>query len=239
MNSVELNAPPHAVANAPWMRRIRSSRWVAAAVKAVRLIATGKTRLLIAVPCYRLWWQLRGLDFGVVSIEDLGLAADRASQHMDGGGPLLADLLRQLNISADDTVLDLGSGKGGAMATLAQFPFQQVDGVEICLPLAEAARRNLAKLKLTNCRVIAADATTLTDLERYTYIFMYNPFPEPVLRTVLANIVASLRRAPRRMRLIYSNPLCEKEILASGSFKKALVYQPYPEYQIAVYDHER
>jgi hypothetical protein len=225
--------------NAPVAERIHASRYAAAVAKAVRLIRAGKAKLLISVPLYRCWWRLRGLDFGIVSVEDLGLEADRASQHKDGGGPLLCDLLNQLEISPADAALDIGSGKGGAMATLARYPFRNVDGVEICRKLAEAARRNLAKLKLSRCRIFVADATTFTDLDRYTYIFMYNPFPEPILQDVLANIDESLRRRPRVIRLIYSNPLHEEAILASGAFTKSLLYQPYPEYCICVYESVR
>jgi SAM-dependent methyltransferase len=224
------------VNHVPSMARIGFSRYAAALAKAWRLIRTGKIHLLASVPLYRCWWRLRGLDFGVVPVEKLGLAAGRSEQHKDGGGPMLRDLVNRLPITEDDAALDIGSGKGGAMATLARFPFRHVDGVEICPELVEIARRNLAKLKLSQCRVTAADATTFTDLDRYTFIFMYNPFPECVLKDVVANIAQSVARAPRRLRLIYSNPLCESAILASGEFRRTHVYEPYPDYRICVYE---
>jgi len=191
----------------------------------------------MAIPLYRLWWRLRGLDFGVVSVRELGLDAERANYHKDGGGPLLCDLLKQLNISESDSALDLGSGKGGAMATLARFPFHQVHGVEISPKLVAAAQKNLAKLKIRKCRVYLADASTFTELDDYTHIFMYNPFPAVVLTQVLANLEASLRRKPRTVRLLYSNPLHEQVILATCKFKKAFVYEPYPDYRISVYEN--
>lgn len=238
MNALQINSSKPAISEKARSAEREPSRYAAAVVKAFRLIRGGKANLLFAVPLYRMWWRLRGLDFGYVSVEELGLAADRSNQHMDGGGPLLCDLLRQLRISPRDAALDIGSGKGGAMAALARFPFHIVDGVEISSELADAAKLNLARLKVPNCRIFVADATTFTDLDEYTHIFMYNPFPEAVVRIVMANIVESLRRAPRKLRLIYSNPLCEGAILAAGHFKKFLVYEPYPEYRITVYESD-
>lgn len=190
----------------------------------------------MSIPLYRLWWRLRGLDFGTVSTRELGLDAERASYHKDGGGPLLCDLLKRLNISESDAALDLGSGKGGAMVTLARFPFRQVDGVEISPELVAVAHKNLAKLRIRKCRVFLTDAATFTELDDYTHIFMYNPFPAVVLTPVLANLEASLRRKPRTVRLLYSNPLHEQAILASGTFRKSFVYEPYPSYRISVYE---
>jgi predicted RNA methylase len=173
-----------------------------------------------------LWWRLRGLDFGIVP-----------NCHQDGGGPLLCDLLKQLNISESDVALDLGSGKGGAMAALARFPFREVHGVEISPEFVAAARKNFAKLKIRRCRVYLADASTFTELDDYTHIFMYNPFAAVVLTQVLANLEASLRRKPRTVRLLYSNPLHEQVILATCTFKKAFVYEPYPNYRISAYEN--
>ena len=219
-----------------WSKTSRSAYYSEVVYKALRLVRSGRPGLLLSIPLYRLWWRCNGLDFTIVSIQDLGLNSERANYHKDGGGPLLRDLLKRLEISEKDAALDIGSGKGGAMATLARFPFRKVDGVEISPELVAAAQNNLAKLKLRQCRVFLADATTFTELDEYTYIFMYNPFPAVVLEQVLANLEASLRRKQRTVRLLYSNPLHEQVILASNTFKKAFTYEPYPNYRISVYE---
>ena len=131
-----------------WSNTSRSGYYAEVVLKALRLVRSGRPGLLLSIPLYRLWWRLSGLDFKIVSIQELGLNSERANYHKDGCGPLLRDLLKQLKVSQDDAALDIGSGKGGAMATLARFPFRQVDGVEISPDLVEAARNNLAKLKL-------------------------------------------------------------------------------------------
>src|SRR5262245_61472419 len=169
-----MNSSDTTIVSPKGLQTVSSSRYVAAFSKALRMIRTNKTGLLVSVPIYRCWWRLRGLDFGITSIEELGLDPDKCNYHKDGGGPLLKDLLKQLNITANDAALDFGSGKGGAMATMALFPYRKVDGVEISGPLVEAARKNLAKLKLEQCQVFLADATTFIDLDDYTHFFMYN-----------------------------------------------------------------
>ena len=102
--------------------------------------------------------------------------------------------------------------------------------------LADVARANLTKLKLTKCRVIEADAATFTALDEYTHLFMYNPFSATVLEQVLSNLFGSLSRRPRSVRVVYSNPLHEDVIVSSGRFTRSFVYQPYLGYRICVYD---
>jgi SAM-dependent methyltransferase len=180
---------------------------------------------------------MRGLDFGVVSVQELGLNSGRANYHKDGGGPLLYDLLRQLNITPNDSALDIGSGKAGAIATMARFPFRRVDGVEISPSLVDAARKNLQKLKISHSKIFLADATEFTQLDDYTHVFMYNPFPAAVMEQVLKNFAHSLQRNQRPLRLLYSNPLHEDAVWASSVFKKSFRYAPYEGYQISVYEN--
>lgn len=214
------------------------SKYIQAVFKAVRLVATRKAGLLLAIPVYRIGWRLRGLDFGIVSVKKLGLDPDKSNYHKDGGGPLLRDLLDQLPITSSDAIVDFGAGKAGAMATMAQYPFRRVDGVEIAPELVEAARKNIAKLGLSRCSMFLQDATTFTtQLDDYSYVFMYNPFPAPVVAKVLANIEESLRRNPRKLTIVYGNPLHEDVVLASGTFTKTIHYQPYPGYVSAVYEN--
>lgn len=233
-----MTTPSTFVARLDSMQERFESKYIQAIFKAIRLVATGRAGLLLSIPIYRMSWRLRGLDFGIVSVKKLGLDPDKSNYHKDGGGPLLRDLLNQLPISSSDAVVDFGAGKAGAMATLAEYPFKAVDGVEIAPELVEAARKNIAKLGLKQCTMFLQDATTFTNaLDNYTYVFMYNPFPAPVMASVLANIEESLKRNPRKLRIVYGNPLHEDVVLASGTFRKTIHYQPYPGYVTAVYEN--
>jgi 2-polyprenyl-3-methyl-5-hydroxy-6-metoxy-1,4-benzoquinol methylase len=78
---------------------------------------------------YQLMMQARGIDLRQNSVEDPGLDQTRAEAHGSSGGPGLEVVLDALNISPEDSVLDLGCGKGGAMITMARWTFSRVDGV--------------------------------------------------------------------------------------------------------------
>lgn len=105
------------------------------------------------------------------------------------------------------------------MATLARYPFARVDGIELSNDLANIARSNLQRLRVDKARIYCCDAAEFTSFDTYTYIYMYHPFPEIVMRPVVQNIVASLRRSPRSVYLIYKNPILNDIVVASG-FKK-------------------
>jgi SAM-dependent methyltransferase len=215
----------------------RSERCLTGIAKAWWLVRSGRLDLLLAIPCYRMTRRLRGLDLGIAYLGELGLDSARAHYYKDGGGPLLNDLVKKLDIKESDAALDYGSGKAGAMITLARFPFRKVDGVEISPQLVAVAERNLAKLKIAKSRVFLADAADFTDLDDYNYIFLYNPFPAVVLKQVLDNLAASLQRNPRTLRLVYNLPADEETVLDAGIFKKTFVYQPYPGYDIIIYEN--
>src|SRR6188508_1183521 len=109
MNTAQFTQSPFPNAVAAQNVGRRSSRLAAAFKKSLRMLCSGRGRLLFSIPLYRLGWRLRGLDFGYASVNELGLSAENSNQHMDGGGPLLFDMVRQLRVSAADVALDLGS----------------------------------------------------------------------------------------------------------------------------------
>ncbi len=156
---------------------------------------------------YQIQNRLRGLDLRYASVRELGLAEGKSHWYADSGGPRLARLLRSVSISPWDRILDVGCGKGGAMITLARKPFAQVDGVEISGALSEIARENLRKMRVRNARVFTCDASQFLDLDPYTFLYMSNPFSRDVMRCVVRNLAASLRRAERRITLVYYNPV--------------------------------
>jgi SAM-dependent methyltransferase len=168
---------------------------------------------------YRLGMKILRVDLSWVSAKDSGLSEERSHWHSNSGGPDLERLLDTLPISRSDAVLDVGCGKGGAMLTLARYPFARVDGVEISPKLAQIARANLERLGILNAAVFCSDATDFTNLDLYTYLYMYNPFPAQVMLLVLENITSSLKRRKRCATLIYKNPLCNALVLEAGFSK--------------------
>ena len=164
---------------------------------------------------FRLSMAVRGVQLGWVSVQDLGLSEERSHWHSNSGGPDLETVLRSMGISAEDAALDLGCGMGGAMITLASFPFNRVDGVEISPGLVQVAQRNLNRLGIAGSRVFQSDAADFQDYDPYSFIYMYNPFPRVVMKAVLRNLCDSQQRRPRTITLIYKAADAEDLVLES------------------------
>jgi hypothetical protein len=161
-----------------------------------------------------------GLDLGFVSAEGLGLSPETSHYHSNSGGPDCARVFKSLRIPPGSVAVDLGSGKGGAVITLRELPFDEIVGVEISPELVSIATDNVTRLKLRNIRFIQCDAAAFTDLDRITHIYMYNPFPCGVVARVMDNIAASIASVDREITLVYRNPLCDAAIRSSGLFER-------------------
>ena len=181
----------------------------------MKLLAQGRFDLVwYAIRC-----RVKGFDLGSVPLEKLGLTPERSVFHGNSGGPDLERILKMVEILPGSRVLDFGSGKGGAVLTLSEFPFAEIVGVELSPDLIRIAEANIHRAGLRQVHFIRADASNFADLDRFTHIYMYHPFPCPVVKDVMTNLARSLGRRERDITLIYTNPVCHETILASGLFQ--------------------
>lgn len=110
----------------------------------------------------------------------------------------------------EDVFVDYGSGKGRVLLMAATHPFRRVIGVEISPQLCEAARENVRRFRGSTRSPIeiwtgsAADFPLPSDA---SIVYLYNPFHGEVLRRVLSNLRVSLDEHPRRLTLIFNNPI--------------------------------
>jgi SAM-dependent methyltransferase len=119
------------------------------------------------------------------------------------------------------TFIDLGSGKGRTLLMAAGYPFRRIVGVELLPALDQIGRENLRKYQSESqqCHTmesICADAENFTFPAEPTLLYLFNPFPETVLRRVLANLEESLQANPRTVYVLYHNPQLE-HVLAECS----------------------
>ena len=177
-----------------------------------RFLISGRARELF----YRIGNRIKGLDFGDVPLADLDLSASRARMYSPSGDPQLQRVLKDLGVPKGSRVLDLGCGKGSAIFTLCKFPFVEILGVELSPELVRIAEANAIRLRLQQIHFVCCDAGQFTDYDRFTHLYMYNPFPSVVMQEVMKNLGKSLSRVPRRLVLIYKNPICHDDIMASG-----------------------
>ena len=177
------------------------------------------------------------VDLAYASLDDLGLTSERSHDHGNSGGPCLERVLDSLSISSSDVALDIGCGKAGAMLTFAKFPFASVDGIELSERAVAIARDNLRKMGIRKATIFHCDAAKFTDYDRYTHLYLFHPFPEPVMAETLRLITDSLSRRPRELVLIYHNPLFHTMVTDAG-FQKVSEF-PGPRCPIAVYQMKK
>jgi hypothetical protein len=123
------------------------------------------------------------------------------------------------------TFIDLGSGKGRTLLMASDYPFRRIVGVELLPSLHRTAQENLAQYHSESQKCFAleavwGDATEFTFAFEPTVIFLFNPFPEAGLRSMMANLERSLREHPRKVYVIYHNPLLEKVLARTTALKK-------------------
>lgn len=101
------------------------------------------------------------------------------------------------------TFIDFGSGKGRTLFVAAGYPYRKVMGVEFGKQLHDSAVRNIAtfrgKRQCGELESVHADATEFAIPGGPLVIFLNNPFRDPVMQRVMANVARSLEAEPREM----------------------------------------
>jgi SAM-dependent methyltransferase len=126
-------------------------------------------------------------------------------------------IMRHIPLKHDEFVfVDLGSGKGRTLLLASDYPFRNVIGVEFAKELHDIARRNIAvyheRMRRNTCvtRSLCMDAAEFDFPNDPFLLFLYNPFWEPVVQKVLQNLERSLMTNPRKVVVVYYNPLSSK-----------------------------
>lgn len=171
--------------------------------KLLRLLSRIKTARVHEI-WYSISTRLRGLDFAPNSASELGLESG-CKGHSGTGGPELMKLLSMLGLPRQWNAIDIGSGKGAACFTLAEY-FNEVVGVEISAELVYSALMNRTKLKLDNVAFIVADAREYHGFDRFSLVYMANPYSVDIAKVVMANLRRSLEKAPRHCVIILKHP---------------------------------
>ncbi len=174
----------------------------------------------------KLWinWSMRadrklGVDFSTwESNEEIGIDPSCGNQYQpstDG----LKKVLKKLPVTKDDTIIDIGCGKGKAMHIMSHFPFKTIKGIDLSERLCQIAKENFRLLHLEKCDVLQSDATKYCGYDDCNFFYIFNSFPEDVFSEVFRKLIASLKKYPRKIHLIYLNPVCHTIIEESGEFQ--------------------
>jgi len=143
------------------------------------------------------------LDFeGVVNTASLGYDERIVHRSSPSGGRHLDLVLKTLDISESDGIIDVGCGKGSAMKTLMRYPFKRCDGLEISESLGVIARRNFEILGVQT-EIFTGDAALFKGFDRYTFFYLYNPFPPAILVNFIENMHSYNKN---QTTIIYNTP---------------------------------
>jgi len=122
--------------------------------------------------------------------------------------------LEALPVALEDlTFIDIGSGKGKAVLLASTFPFHKVVGVELYGEFHTLAVENMEKFpeavrKCRDVELVLEDAAAYELPAGGIVLYFFNPFPEAILRNVLANIERTIALRPSRpVYLIYYAPI--------------------------------
>ena len=121
--------------------------------------------------------------------------------------------------------VDLGSGKGRTLLMASEYPFQRIIGVELLPSLNQIAAENIGQYRSETQRCfsvesVQADAREFIFPAQPLVLYLFNPFPERVLRKVIENLELSLREHPRQAFVLYHNPLLEHVLADSPVLRK-------------------
>jgi len=148
------------------------------------------------------------------------------SQYQPCDPILFRDTLNALPIEPREfSFVDIGSGKGRALLLAAEQPFRRILGIERLPELHLVAERNIRDF----CRDRQCSCTiesTCGDGRDFVFpagplvVFLFNPLPEAALRAVVANLEQSLAAEPRRIYVLYHNPVLEHVLAGRAGLRR-------------------
>jgi precorrin-6B methylase 2 len=146
-------------------------------------------------------------------------------------------VLNDFNISSQDSIIDIGCGKGSAMRTMLEFPFARVDGIELSEQIAAITERNFKRLNVDRSRVFICDASLFKNYDAYNIVYFYNPFSSRVMSVVIDALIQSIHRSERELVIIYKHATCHNEVVSQGVFAKIAVYPDELSTGISIYSN--
>lgn len=182
--------------------------------------------------------RLRGLDFlTTVKPEDVGLDPAFVHWSQPSDSRFLSNVLKDFNFTSNDSIIDIGCGKGSAMRTMLRFPFSNIHGIELSESIANIARRNFQVLTEKRVTVFTGDATMFPDYGAYTAAFLFNPFPAIIMSRVIDSIIRSIQESEREFCIIYNSPAFHDAIIEKGVFTRLGSYSDKKGNILSVYSN--
>ncbi len=160
---------------------------------------------------------------GEVQLAELGLAGDERNRYKATEWRALRRVLPAREVGDHDVFIDFGSGLGRVVYQAARYPFRRVIGIELSEQLNQVARgnieRNRHRLRCRHVEIVTAYVQEYQIPDDLTVAFFANPFTGRLFASTIQDLVASVDRRPRRLRLIYRCPVEHEFLMATGRFR--------------------
>ncbi|MEU6073961.1 methyltransferase domain-containing protein [Micromonospora sp. NPDC047074] len=130
----------------------------------------------------------------------------------------LSRILPPAEVGPDDVFVDVGTGKGRVLLVAARrYRARRIIGVEVDPELLAVARRNVARLPArSGIELVGEDVSAWKIPPDATILYLFNPFVGRTFEEFLAGVLRSQADHPRRIRLVYANPVMHDAVLAAG-----------------------
>lgn len=119
--------------------------------------------------------------------------------------------------------LDVGCGKGRVLAIAAVEGFKEIHGVEFAPALCSASaavKDDLeARFPGVSVTINCIDARYYSIPESVGVIFLFNPFNDRIMTTFIQQVMETLQRKERPLKILYANPV-SKELWLEAGFKE-------------------
>jgi 16S rRNA G966 N2-methylase RsmD len=140
---------------------------------------------------------------------------------------------------SDYTFIDFGSGKGLVLLLASSYPFRKIIGVEFSPQLHRIAEQNIRNYhnpsqQCRNIQSLVGDVVEYRLPEEPEVLYLFNPFNEPIIEVLVANIRRSLEIHPRPIFVLYKNPIANAVFEKEKALKTVKLTKQY-----AIYKHER
>lgn len=117
--------------------------------------------------------------------------------------------------------VDLGCGLGRPLIIAAGYPFRRVIGVDISSACIAIATRNMAAAGVADrVELCVADAAGYELPRGPLVVYLFNPFPAPIMARVVAGLEERLRDSTQRVAVVYMHPVHADLFERSGLFEK-------------------
>ncbi len=129
-------------------------------------------------------------------------------------------LLKHAKLDKNSMLIDFGCGSGRVVFAAAHLNARHSIGVEFDQGLFLAAESNKANAKLKNkVEFFNQDAATFSIPDEANIFFFFNPFGFGTMSEVIKNIEQSIQDSPRKIAIIYLNPLFQDAFKISTVLK--------------------